>query len=65
MRRLLLPGPGFVFKLAENEHPDPYIDVNRQLNAGPSIRYYYFDEVRGQPLPDPSEHLSARNLIDV
>jgi hypothetical protein len=38
------------FVFAENEHPDPYIDANRQLNADPSIRYYHFDEVNGQPL---------------
>ena len=38
------------FVFAENEHPDPYIDENRQLNADPSIRYYHFDEVNGQHL---------------
>jgi hypothetical protein len=38
------------FVFAENENPEPYIDVNRQLNADPSIRYYHFDEVNGQPL---------------
>ena len=38
------------FVFAENENPDPYIDENRQLNADPSIRYYHFDEVQGQPL---------------
>lgn len=40
------------FVFAENENPDPYIDRNRQLNADPSIRYYHFDEVQGQPLAD-------------
>ena len=40
------------FVFAENENPDPYIDENRQLNADPSIRYYHFDEVQGQPLVD-------------
>ena len=40
------------FVFAENENPDPYIDENRQLNADPSIRYYHFDEVQGQFLPD-------------
>ena len=38
------------FVFAENENPGPYIDANRQLNADPSIRYYHFDEVNGQPL---------------
>jgi len=38
------------FVFADNENPEPYIDVNRQLNADPSIRYYHFDEVNGQPL---------------
>ena len=40
------------FVFAENENPGPYIDGNRQLNADPSIRYYRFDEVQGQPLAD-------------
>ena len=40
------------FVFAENENPDPYIDVNRQLNADPSIRYYHFNEVSGRPLAD-------------
>ena len=40
------------FVFAENENPDPYIDGNRQLKADPSIRYYHFDEVQGQPLVD-------------
>lgn len=40
------------FVFADNENPDPYIDVNRQLNADPSIRYYHFDEVQGQSLAD-------------
>lgn len=40
------------FVFAENKNPDPYIDGNRQLNADPSIRYYHFDEVQGQPLTD-------------
>lgn len=38
------------FVFGENANPDPYIDANRQLNADPSIRYYHFDEVQGQPL---------------
>ncbi len=38
------------FVFAENENPDAYLDDNRQLNADPSIRYYHFDEVQGQPL---------------
>ena len=40
------------FVFAENENPGPYIDVNRQLNADPSIRYYHFDEVQGRLLTD-------------
>ena len=40
------------FVFAENESPGPYIGGNRQLNADPSIRYYHFDEVQGQPLAD-------------
>ena len=40
------------FIFAENENPDAYLDSNRQLIADPSIRYYHFDEVRGQPLAD-------------
>lgn len=38
------------FVFAENDNPGAYLDVNRQLNADPSIRYYHFDEVNGQPL---------------
>jgi hypothetical protein len=40
------------FVFAENANPAPYIDPNRQLNADPSVRYYHFDEVNGQPLVD-------------
>ncbi len=38
------------FVFAENEDPGAYLDPNRQLIADPSIRYYHFDEVNGQPL---------------
>jgi hypothetical protein len=38
------------FVFAENDNPGAYLDANRQLNADPSIRYYHFDEVNGQPL---------------
>jgi hypothetical protein len=38
------------FVFGTNENPDPFVDANRQLNADPSIRYYHFDEVNGQPL---------------
>lgn len=38
------------FVFAENENPGAYLDTNRQLVADPSIRYYHFDEVHGQPL---------------
>lgn len=40
------------FVFADNENPGAYLDPNRQLNADPSIRYYHFDEVNGQPLAD-------------
>ena len=40
------------FVFAENENPNSYIDSNRQLIADPSIRYYHFDEVQGQPLTE-------------
>lgn len=38
------------FVFADNANPDAYLDANRQLMADPSIRYYHFDEVQGQPL---------------
>ena len=38
------------FVFGENDNPSAYLDANRQLNADPSIRYYHFDEVNGQPL---------------
>ena len=38
------------FVFGDNEDPDRYLDPNRQLNADPSIRYFHFDEVQGQPL---------------
>jgi hypothetical protein len=38
------------FVFAENESPEAYLDPNRQLLADPSIRYYHFDQVQGQPL---------------
>ncbi|WP_204934386.1 hypothetical protein [Roseibium sediminis] len=38
------------FVFGENENPNAYLDANRQLNADPSVRYYHFDEVNGQPL---------------
>jgi hypothetical protein len=40
------------FVFAENDNPGVYLTPNRQLNADPSIRYYHFDEVNGQPLND-------------
>ncbi len=40
------------FVFAENENRGLYIDGNRQLNGDPSIRYYHFAEVQGQPLAD-------------
>ena len=38
------------FLFGDKEDADAYLDTNRQLNADPSIRYYHFDEVNGQPL---------------
>ena len=38
------------FVFGTNENPAAYVDVNHQLNADPSVRYYHFDEVNGQPL---------------
>ena len=38
------------FLFGDKEDADPYLDSHRQLNADPSIRYYHFDEVQGQPL---------------
>jgi len=38
------------FVFADNSSPEAYLDNNRQLVADPSIRYYHFDEVQGQPL---------------
>ena len=38
------------FVFGENKNPGAYLDPNRQLKVDPSIRYYHFDDVRGQPL---------------
>lgn len=38
------------FLFGDKTNADAYLDSNRQLNAYPSIRYYHFDEVQGQPL---------------
>ncbi|WP_426051596.1 hypothetical protein [Brevundimonas sp. SL161] len=38
------------FVFGTNENPGTFIDGNGQLNADPSIRYYHFDQVNGQPL---------------
>ena len=38
------------FLFGDKEDADPYLDSDRQLNADPSIRYYHFREVHGQPL---------------
>lgn len=40
------------FVFADNDNPEAYLEANRQLKADPSIRYYHFDEVHGQPLAD-------------
>ena len=49
------------FIFGENENPGAYLDPNRQLNADPSIRYYHFDEVQGQPLAT-LENTSAQGI---
>lgn len=38
------------FVFADNDNPSDYLEANRQLKADPSIRYYHFNEVHGQPL---------------
>ena len=38
------------FLFGDKEDASAYLDSDRQLNADPSIRYYHFDEVHGQPL---------------
>ena len=38
------------FLFGDKEDAGAYLDSNRQLNADPSIRYYHFDEVQGQPV---------------
>lgn len=38
------------FLFGDKKDADAYLDSNRQLNADPSIRYYHFSEVQGQPL---------------
>ena len=38
------------FVFGTNEKPEDYLDLNRQLKADPSVRYYHFDEVQGKPL---------------
>ena len=40
------------FVFGTNENPGNYVDAQGQLNADPSIRYYHFDDVNGQPLAD-------------
>jgi hypothetical protein len=40
------------FVFAENTNPEVYLDSNRQLIADPSVRYYHFEEVQGQPIFD-------------
>ena len=49
------------FLFGDKEDADAYLDANRQLNADPSIRYYHFDEVQGQPLAD-LENTSAQRI---
>jgi hypothetical protein len=49
------------FVFAENENPGAYLDCNRQFLADPSIRYYHFDEVTGQPL-DGLENASIAEI---
>ena len=40
------------FLFGDKEDADTYLDADQQLNADPSIRYYHFEEVQGQPLAD-------------
>ena len=40
------------FLFGDKEDAGAYLDSDRQLNADPSIRYYHFGEVQGQPLAD-------------
>lgn len=40
------------FVFGSNENPDAYLEPNRHLKADPSVRYYHFDEINGQPLAD-------------
>jgi hypothetical protein len=49
------------FVFAENTTPEAYLDGNRQLIADPSIRYYHFDEVEGQPLTN-LQNLSIQEI---
>ncbi len=38
------------FVFGTNLQPDDFLDLNRQLKADPSIRYYHYDDVRGASL---------------
>lgn len=49
------------FVFADNVNPDAYLDANRQLVADPSIRYYHFDEIQGQPL-NGLQNLSVQEI---
>lgn len=49
------------FVFAENTNPEAYLDRNRQLIADPSVRYYHFEEVQGQPLSS-LQNVSAQEL---
>ena len=40
------------FLFGDKEDAGAYLDSNLQLNADPSVRYYRFDEVQRQSLPD-------------
>jgi hypothetical protein len=44
-----------------NENPGAYLNAHGQLNADPSIRYYHFDEVNGQPFAD----LQNNSIIEI
>ncbi len=49
------------FLFGDKEDADTYLDTNRQLNADPSIRYYHFNEVNGQPLT-ALQNISEHNV---
>lgn len=49
------------FLFGDKRDAGAYLDTNRQLNADPSIRYYHFDEVQGQPIA-VLQNISVKNV---